>query len=248
MQLPAPPPWIAGHRGAAAEALENTLASFALAVEQGADLVELDAQLTPDGVLVLLHDPTYARVAGSDLRPEREPWSALASLRLHDGSAPARLDDLFAALPADFPVNVELKRTEAAIEPLAAAAGRLADRPNTLVSSFDWPLLDAVRARAPFLALAPIAGDDASVDDLRRAAARLGAWSIHVSRALARRALAPLGRDGRRVLCFTVNDPGEARYLLDSGASGVFSDSPGALRRALRLSTPASIRMLDSSP
>jgi len=247
MQLPRPP-WIAGHRGAAAEALENTLASFALAVAQGADLVELDARLTRDGVFVILHDTTYARVAGSNLPPEREAWPSLAALRLRDGSIPARLDDLFAALPAGFPVNVELKRTNAAIDRVADAAARLVERPNTLVSSFDWPLLDAVRARAPFLALAPIAGDDASVDDLRRAAARLGAWSIHVSRALARRALAPLGRDGRRVLCFTVNDPGEARYLLDSGASGVFSDSPGALRRALRLSTPASIRMLDSSP
>ena len=247
MKLPAPP-WIAGHRGAAAEALENTLASFALAVAEGADLVELDVQLTRDGTLALLHDPSYTRVAGSDLRPEREAWASLSAIRLHDGSPPACLDDLFAALPAEYPVNVELKRTEAPLERLAAAAARLAERPNTLVSSFDWPLLEAVRALAPGLPLAPIAGDDAAVDALRSVADRLRAWSTHVSRGLARRALAPILRDGRPVLCYTVNDPDEARHLLDSGASGVFSDSPGALRRALGLSAPGSIRMLDSSP
>ena len=247
MKLPAPP-WIAGHRGAAADALENTVASFLRAVEQGADLVELDAQLTRDDVLVLLHDSTYARVAGSTLSPEHATWDEVAALRLRDGSTPARLDALFATLPADFPVNVELKRSHATVERLAAAAARLVERPNTLVSSFDWPLLEATRALEPTLALAPIAGDEASVDDLRGAADRLGAWSVHVSRGLSGRALAPLARDARPVLCYTVNDPAEARYLLDSGASGVFADSPGALRRALGLSTPGSIRMLDSSP
>ncbi len=247
MKLPAPP-WIAGHRGAAAEALENTLASFAVAVEQGADLVELDAQLTTDGVLVLLHDATFERVAGSQLRAEEAPWSALADLRLRDGSAPARLDDLFAALPAGFPVNVELKRSGASTERLAAAASRLASHPNTVVSSFDWPLLEAVRALAPTLALAPIAGDRTAVDDLLAIAERLGAWSIHVSRALARRGAARLWTAGRPALCYTVNDPDEARYLIDSGASGVFTDRPGELRRALGLSGSPSVRMLDSSP
>jgi glycerophosphoryl diester phosphodiesterase len=242
------PPWIAGHRGAAAEALENTLSSFALAVAGGADLIELDVQLTFDGVLAVLHDPTYARVAGSTLSPERQSWTALGALRLHDGSAPAELGAVFESLPAGYPVNVELKRFAAPIERLAAAAARLAGRPNTLVSSFDWPLLQAVRALAPQLALAPIAGDDAAIEPLRSVAARLGAWSIHIARGLAPRALATLAGDRRPVLCFTVNDPGEARHLLDSGASGVFSDSPGALRRALGLSASGSIRMLDSSP
>jgi len=247
VHLPAPP-WIAGHRGAAAGALENTLASFTLAAAEGADLVELDVQLTADGVLVLLHDPTFERVAGLRLSPEEELWETIAALRLRDGSAPVRLEDVFAALPPDFPVNVELKRTHAGPERVAAAASGLAARPNTLVSSFDWPLLETVRRRAPALALAPIAGDQVAVDDLLAVGERLGAWSIHASRGLARIALGPLVESRRPVLCYTVNDPDEARYLLDSGASGVFTDSPGGLRLALGLSGRASIRMLDSSP
>lgn len=50
-------PAAVAHRGAAGLAPENTFAAFDLAVEHGADLIELDLQLTADGALVVLHDP-----------------------------------------------------------------------------------------------------------------------------------------------------------------------------------------------
>lgn len=49
------------HRGASAYAPEHTLAAYRLALEQGADYVEPDLQLTKDGVLVCLHDATLER-------------------------------------------------------------------------------------------------------------------------------------------------------------------------------------------
>ncbi len=49
------------HRGASAYAPENTLQAYELAIEQGADFVEQDLQITSDGVLVCLHDPTLER-------------------------------------------------------------------------------------------------------------------------------------------------------------------------------------------
>jgi glycerophosphoryl diester phosphodiesterase len=49
------------HRGASAYAPEHTLAAYALAIEQGADYVEQDLQVTRDGVLVCLHDLTLER-------------------------------------------------------------------------------------------------------------------------------------------------------------------------------------------
>lgn len=52
------------HRGASGYAPENTLEAFALAVEQKADGVELDVQLTKDGKLVVIHDETIDRVSG----------------------------------------------------------------------------------------------------------------------------------------------------------------------------------------
>src|SRR5262245_12718344 len=49
------------HRGASAYAPEHTLESYRLAIEQGADYVEQDLQVTKDGILVCLHDLTLER-------------------------------------------------------------------------------------------------------------------------------------------------------------------------------------------
>ncbi len=52
---------VLAHRGASAEAPENTLPAFALAESQGADALEIDVRLTADGVVVVHHDRTIDR-------------------------------------------------------------------------------------------------------------------------------------------------------------------------------------------
>lgn len=56
-------PVVVAHRGASAYAPEHTFAAWDLAVEQGADYLEQDLQLTADGELVVLHDDTLDRTA-----------------------------------------------------------------------------------------------------------------------------------------------------------------------------------------
>lgn len=52
---------IFAHRGASGYAPENTLEAFRLAMEQGADGIELDVHLTKDGEVVVIHDETIDR-------------------------------------------------------------------------------------------------------------------------------------------------------------------------------------------
>jgi glycerophosphoryl diester phosphodiesterase len=60
------------HRGASAYAPEHTLAAYRLALEQGADYVEQDLQITKDGVLVCLHDLTLERTTNvEEVFPDR---------------------------------------------------------------------------------------------------------------------------------------------------------------------------------
>jgi glycerophosphoryl diester phosphodiesterase len=54
-------PLVIAHRGASAYAPENTMAAFKRAVELGADAIELDAKLTRDGVVTILHDDKLDR-------------------------------------------------------------------------------------------------------------------------------------------------------------------------------------------
>jgi glycerophosphoryl diester phosphodiesterase len=63
---------VVAHRGASAYAPEHTMASYRLALEQGADYVEQDLAVTKDGVLICLHDPTLDRTTNvEELFPDR---------------------------------------------------------------------------------------------------------------------------------------------------------------------------------
>src|SRR6185436_1813637 len=70
---PTPRPLLVAHRGASAYAPEHTLAAYRLAIEQGADFVEQDLQLTKDGRLICLHDPDLARTTNvAEVFPARK--------------------------------------------------------------------------------------------------------------------------------------------------------------------------------
>src|SRR5579864_3356404 len=77
-------PLIGAHRGASGEAPENTIAAFDLALEQGAELLELDVHRTADGHLVVQHDFSLARTAG---RPGQIGECTLEELRQFDVGA-----------------------------------------------------------------------------------------------------------------------------------------------------------------
>jgi glycerophosphoryl diester phosphodiesterase len=248
-----PPPWVVAHRGASGERLENTIESCRLAVEVGAPMLEIDVQLAADDELVVFHDRDLRRLGGGDRRAvERMTTAELGALELAlvrddspdgeplRGRAPA-LAELLAALPADFPLDVELKSFGVNHSWLArGVAAALAERPNVLISSFDGMALAHVRVLLPHLPVAPIG--DRRPEALLDAAAKLDAWSIHVHRRLANAELVAAARAaGRPLLVYTVNDAAQARELFDLGVAGVFSDHPAKLLRELELAPPASL-------
>ncbi|MGH9832484.1 MAG: glycerophosphodiester phosphodiesterase family protein, partial [Blastocatellia bacterium] len=63
---------LVAHRGASAYAPEHTIEAYRLALEQGADFVEQDLQITKDGALVCLHDLTLERTTNvEEIFPDR---------------------------------------------------------------------------------------------------------------------------------------------------------------------------------
>ena len=75
-------PFCIAHRGASGHLTENTLAAFALAADLGAQMWELDTQLTRDGVVVVSHDDHLERVFGVDRRISELTAAGLAALDL----------------------------------------------------------------------------------------------------------------------------------------------------------------------
>jgi glycerophosphoryl diester phosphodiesterase len=78
-------PLLIAHRGASGYAPEHTLFAYGLAIEQGADFVEQDLQLTKDGTLICLHDADLARTTNAE-----EVFPGRAVLRDPEGQGKAR--------------------------------------------------------------------------------------------------------------------------------------------------------------
>jgi glycerophosphoryl diester phosphodiesterase len=201
-------------------------------------MVEVDVQLSADQVPVLFHDWDLRRLAGRSEIVERTPAHTLLDIQFPDpfGKDPARILTLEAALAgfsAQFPLNLELKRrfheprlvTEA-LSPILETA--LAGNRPLLLSSFDWTLLSEIRRSMPHVPIAPLGRWKA--DELLEKAAALNAFSIHAHHELAP---ALTSRTPLPVIAYTVNDPREAKRLIDLGVTGVFTDTPGLLRREL---------------
>lgn len=142
---PHPAPLRLAHRGDWRVAPENTLDAFAAAMRvPGCDGVEFDVRLARDGVPVILHDETLARV---QRRPGRAADLDAATLRT---AGIPTLAEALAALGPDPFLDVELKgddHGEATAAALRAARGERGDR--AFLSSFDPPALVTMGERLP---------------------------------------------------------------------------------------------------
>lgn len=106
------------HRGASAYAPENTIPSFRLAIEHGADGVELDVQRTADGELVVIHDETVDRTSNGHGRVVDHSLHQLRSLDAsngmpeYQGTQIPTLREVFELVAGtELIVNVELKNS-----------------------------------------------------------------------------------------------------------------------------------------
>lgn len=222
------PPVIIGHRGAAGLVPENTLPSFAAALEHGVQAVELDVHLA-EGELVVIHDPTLERTTSGRGEVANTPLAVLRSLDAGQGAGIPTLAEVFDLLPGSVGINIELKG--AGTGPAVAHwLGEPGDR-DVLISSFDHDALRAFRALRHDYPVAPLFSRWRS--DALRIAEEFEGGYLNLSRKLATpRRLEAIRKAGLRALVYTVNEVTEARALVQAGAWGLFTDFPDRINRA----------------
>ena len=232
-------PRVIGHRGAAAHAPENTLASFRKAAALGARMVEFDVKLTRNRVPVVIHDDTLDRTTDGSGAIANADFAAVRMLDAGRKFAPEfkgervpTLDEVLTlALELGLDINIEIKpcpgREVETAEVALAAAQKLwpADRPKPLVSSFAIESLMKAREIAPDWPRGYLIWDRPAVWAANADA--IGAATINISHEKETpETIAEYRATGRPVLAYTVNDAERARALFDLGVAGVFSDAP----------------------
>ncbi|MCZ8523126.1 MULTISPECIES: glycerophosphodiester phosphodiesterase [Paenibacillus] len=236
-------PLVIGHRGAAGEAPENTLASFGLAVKQGADAVELDVHLSADGELIVCHDATVNRTtdgAGVIAEMTTDQLRRLDAGRWYDetyaGEGLPTLEEVFVQVPAWVMINVEIKcpyspRLQQRLLELLKQYGRL---DSTVVSSFNHKILRLLQEAEPALKIGLLY--DANLVHHRGLAEGSGmkVYSLHPHHLLIDpEDVADAAAHGLKVYPFTVNDEVQMHRAIRAGMSGIITDYPARLRLLL---------------
>ena len=233
---------VIGHRGAAAYAPENTLASFASAHALGCGVIEFDVMLSADGEPFVFHDDSLKRTTNGKGAPGLVEASYLLSLdagrwfsRKYSGEKIPHFRDALAWLTlSGLNANIEIKpcpgKTRQTAIAVMSCLNRYwpASKPLPLVSSFEHEALYLCRDLAPELPLGLLF--DRWDKDWSVKAQELQCYSVHLNkRALTHARVQEIKASGYQLFAYTVNRKRQARKLLDWGVDAVFSDYPDLL-------------------
>jgi glycerophosphoryl diester phosphodiesterase len=244
---------VVAHRGASAQAPENTMEAFRLGVEAGADAIELDVHLTADGQLAVIHDDSLdrttdrtGRVADLTMDQIREADAGATFARHDDAGFPyagkglrvPTLDEVLGWLPGHVGLVIEIKARAAADAVVAAvrdhpvhSGGRLA------VISFDEATIERVRELDPLIRTGYLLVPTQPIEPALTWATERGHVGVFPWEG-------DLGLDplplmaqahayGREIGCYVVNDPERMQHLAACGLWGFVTDVPDVARAAL---------------
>ncbi len=213
-----------------------------MAVEQGADGVELDVRTCGSGEVVVSHDAHLGRVAGRAAWIAMLPWERIREVRIGETERVPLLDEVIdLVVGAGLRLNVEVKGDvpdrPATVRAVAAAIARRrsAERDAILLSTFDPVVLANLRRHVRGVPLALLFDHEHT----GRIRARLLAGALrpdglhpHEAICTPRRVRRWRAR-GLFVNPWTVNDPQRARWLTSLGVTGLISDDVPALRAGI---------------
>jgi glycerophosphoryl diester phosphodiesterase len=218
---------VVAHRGASAEAAENSLEAFEKAIEVGSDLIEFDVRRTRDDRLIAFHDATVGGHRVGHLTREE--------IHLQTGIKPPLLNDVLDMTKGRVGLDVELKESGYTDRVLDAVGRRFEPDQLVLTSFIDTVVADAKRI-APAIKAGLLVGRDrpphlrtrlSELFPARRARA-CGADFIAMHFRLADLgALRSADRSGFPAYLWTVNDPDRLRRCLgDPRVRAVITDLP----------------------
>jgi glycerophosphoryl diester phosphodiesterase len=240
---------IIGHRGASYIAPENTMASFKLGWEKGAD-VELDVYLTKDNRIVVIHDDTTKRTAGTDLKVAESTSDELRKLDVgsfkpnqYSGEKIPFLTDVVKTIPPGRKLFVEIKSGKEILPYLREILIQSGKMSRIVIIGFD---LETVAMSKEMIDVPTywlrgtektketeqwIPHDPQLVQTVKDKG--LDGLDVHYA-GVTKEFVDAVKASGQKLYVWTVDDPEEAIRLVKLGVDGITTNRPGWLREQLK--------------
>ncbi len=238
MVIPDRKPLIIAHRGACSYAPENTMAAFRLALEQGADGIELDAKLSKDGVVVVIHDQTVDRTTNGSGKVANLTFAELQKLDAGIQFAPRysrekipSLKQVLDELGDQLLINIELTSYASPGDDLPEKVAGLVKKSGTsqniIFSSFHPSILWRIHKLMPDVPAGLLTGEGWLQWGNSFMGRKISPDLIHPYFTQAtRKFIDSAHRIHRKVNTWTVDDPRVIFRLVKDGVDGIITDDP----------------------
>jgi glycerophosphoryl diester phosphodiesterase len=236
-------PIILAHRGASAVAPENTLAAFNAAMRLGADAVEMDAKLTSDKEVVIIHDRTVNRTTNGSGKVKNLTFKEIKMLDagskfspIYSGEKIPGLRETCENLKGKVLLNIELTNYGTFLDALSRKVAEIVSEyemdKEVLISSFNVFNLIRFHQYMPEVQLAILTGPDSRSRVLSNLfAGRFAINSIHpYFSTLIPEIVKAYRKRFSRIHPWTVNRAGDMHSLLTLKVDGIITDYPDIAR------------------
>ncbi|KXI28358.1 glycerophosphodiester phosphodiesterase [Paraglaciecola hydrolytica] len=219
---------IFAHRGASADAPENTLGAIKLALTQQVDGIEIDVHQV-EQELVVIHDRWVHRTTNGTGQLPHYSMNQLRTLDAGQGEKVPTLWEVMQLIAGQCMLNIEvkgLKDVALVITLINKAQAELGFKQEQfIVSSFDHHLLAQIKQLSPTLKIGALTASKPI--DYALFAATLGAYSVNADITFLDQAFVDDAHQrGLQVMVYTVDEAEDLEMLYHWGVDGVFCNSP----------------------
>ena len=212
-----------GHRGAKGYKPENTLASFAKAIELNVDAIELDVHLSSDGEIMVIHDETLNRTTTKTGFVSDYSASELKKLGI------PTLEEVILLVNKRCVINIEIKEATATPKVLQLIEKSVNEQHwkynQFQISSFNWEALSMVSKINSKIAIGVLA--EASIEKALAFAIQIKAHSINpYFKLLNSENVNLIHSNGFKIYTWTVNTPEDLIFVKSLNVDGIISDFP----------------------
>ena len=222
---------VMAHRGASAAAPENTIAAVQIAIDSGAQWVEIDVQETADGHVAVIHDSDLKKIGGSALTVAGSTLEQLQQVDIGswfgaefaDQRIPT-LEEVLLLCKGRIGVNIELKyygkqvRLEQRVAEIVERTGMMEQVMFMSLSYDGIQILHGLRPEWKVGLLSSVA--------LGRLAELDVDFLALNGRAASRNLIRQAHKMGKQVMVWTVNDPVAMASMIGRGADALITDEP----------------------
>lgn len=230
---------ITAHRGASKERPENTMAAFSKAIEDMADCIELDVQMTSDGYIVVMHDTSAYRTTGVAKNITDMTYAEVKNLdagywfsEKYRGERVPSLEEVLKLAKGKIKLNIEIKAapdSEEVAQKVVELIDKYSMEDECVITSFDYDALIKVKKYNKDIQtgyiLSVAYGKFYEIDGV-------DFFSVNAS-FLTKRVVDAIHNSGKQVYAWTVNNDASIKNLANKGVDNIITDAPVLAREVV---------------